>query len=117
MQCAYYFTPSGGLGELHSFPTRRSSDLAAGATFDDQSTTGGTFTIQSTAGTAGAVTNLGTWQNSGAAATSAVNVAFNNSGTIDVKSGTLLLNGAVSNTGTLHADGGTLTVSTAVSDA
>src|SRR5436309_7081952 len=104
MQCAYYFTPSGGLGELHSFPTRRSSDLAAGATFDDQSTTGGTFRIQNTAGSAGAVTNLGTWQERGSARLSSVNVEITYSGScvntvnVNTTSGTLQLNGGGTDT-------------------
>ena len=69
-----------------------------GATFTDATTTGGgnALLIQSTGGTAGTVTNLGTWQKTGNGKT-VVNVAFNNSGLINVQQGTLQLTGTLTN--------------------
>ena len=69
-----------------------------GATFTDATTSGGgnALLIQSTSGTAGTVTNLGTWQKTGNGKT-VVNVAFNNSGLINVQQGTLQLAGTLTN--------------------
>ncbi|SHN73189.1 hypothetical protein [Bradyrhizobium erythrophlei] len=72
--------------------------LDVGATFTDATITGGgnALVIQSTSGTAGTVTNLGTWQKTGNGKT-VVNVAFNNSGSINVQQGTLQLMGTLTN--------------------
>src|SRR5262249_15743983 len=43
--------------------------------------------------------------------TSTISTLFNNTGTVDVESGTLNLSGGTANTGTLEADGGNLIVS------
>ena len=56
--------------------------IGIGATLTDLTNTGGSgpLLIQSTSGTAGIVTNQGTWTRNGSG-TSVVSVAFNNSGT------------------------------------
>src|SRR5262249_12680960 len=77
----------------------------------DQTTSG--LTING-AVTTDAVTNQGTYIKTGSG-TTAVNVAFNNSGTADVQNGIFDLNGAVANTGTLQVEAGTLNVLGAVS--
>ena len=89
--------------------------VASGALFDDQTTTGGTFTVRSIAGTAGAVTNLGTWQKSGSSSDSVVSVAFNSTGTdashlatVNVETGTLTLSGGGTDTFTQYTGAGTI---------
>ena len=64
-----------------------------GATFTDQAPFNG-FTIdhQNNTGTAGTVTNFGTFSKTGATTLSTINVAFNNFGTVNVEAGTLQFN-------------------------
>src|SRR5579883_1407486 len=89
--------------------------VLSGATFTDQTSTatlnifatnhGGTDT-----GLTAAVNNAGTWTKNGGSLTSTISTLFNNTGTVDVETGTLNLTGAVTNTGLLKADGGNLFV-------
>ena len=86
--------------------------IESGATFTD--TTGGQPSlIQSTAGTAGTVTNEGTYvlDNN---LTSAIAVAFNNTGIVNVEAGVLKLTGGLTNNGELEVSGGKIDVTTAV---
>ena len=91
-----------------------------GATFDDQTTGSGLFIADE--GSAALVDNQGTWKKTGSAATSAISAAFNNSGTVDVESGTLDLSGGGTSSGTFKgaagatvAFGGTTTLTSASS--
>ncbi|HLH97803.1 MAG TPA: hypothetical protein VKW08_22050, partial [Xanthobacteraceae bacterium] len=61
-------------------------------------------------GLTAAVNNAGTWTKNGGSLTSTISTLFNNTGTVDVETGTLNLTGAVTNTGLLKADGGNLFV-------
>src|SRR6202035_639033 len=67
--------------------------IESGATFTDQAPFNG-FAINHSSGTAGTVTNFGTFSKTGATALSTINVAFNNSrtaghiATVNVASGT-----------------------------
>src|SRR5437773_8723493 len=63
--------------DLHSFPTRRSSDLVAGDT-SFLSNLGGPATIN----------NTGSFQKSGGTGSTAIGPAFNNNGTLNVQGGT-----------------------------
>ena len=86
--------------------------LDAGATFNDATTTGGAnaLLIQSTSGTAGSVTNLGTWEKTGNGS-SIISVEFSNTGTINVQHGTLNLAGGLTSSGFVHIESGaTLTI-------
>ena len=65
-------------------------------------------------GATAAVNNAGTFIKSGTSSVTTISTLFNNTGTVDVRSGTLKLAGAVTNTGLLKADGGTLFVAGAV---
>ena len=69
--------------------------LDAGATFNDTTISGGgnALLIQSTAGTAGTVTNLGTWEKTGnSSGNDTISVAFSTTnGTVSVQAGTLNL--------------------------
>ncbi len=67
----------------------------------DQSTGGG-FTIDHAVGTAGTVTNFGTFSKAGSAPISTVDVAFNDSGTVNVEANKLDFVGAVTGTGTVN---------------
>ena len=79
----------------------------AGATFDDQSTGSGLLIEDVGAtGSAALVDNQGTWKKTGSAATSAISAAFNNSGTVDVESGTLDLSGGGTSSGTFKGAAG-----------
>ena len=89
--------------------------IDSGATLNDQTTSVG-LTIGNNGGAGGSVTNAGTFQKTGSAATSTVATAFNNTGTVDVESGTLAFSGLVNNTGSLQANGGDIKISNAVSD-
>jgi hypothetical protein len=85
---------------------------AAGGTFDDQTASSGlTITANNFGapdnGAAALVDNRGTWKKTGSAATSTVNTAFNNSGTVDVENGTLALSGPVSQYAGTALAGGT----------
>jgi hypothetical protein len=70
--------------------------VETGATFTDATTSGGgtALLIQSTSGTAGTVSNSGTWQKTGNGTTN-VNVGFGNAGLISVQQGTLHLSGTL----------------------
>ena len=66
--------------------------IANGATFNDQTTSSGFNIIASNRGVAdngagAAVNNAGTFTKSGSAVTSTISAAFNNSGTVNVQSG------------------------------
>ena len=83
-----------------------------GATFTDQTTGGLTiFTINRGAGdtgTAAAVNNAGTFIKSGSATTSGINTTFNNTGTVNVQSGTLTIAGGGTDIGANYTGAGTL---------
>ena len=101
-------------------PTTGSSDagsgtltIASGATFNDQ-TTGSGLTISAPSrggtdtGVTAAVNNLGTFTKSGAAATSTISTLFNNSGIVNVTSGTLDLSGGGTDVGAIYEGSGTV---------
>src|SRR5579871_2217634 len=89
---------SNNFNDIINLNNGSSLTVDTGATFTDATTAGGgnALLIQSTAGTAGTVTNLGTWQKTGNGK-SVVNVAFSNSGSINAQQGTLQLTGALTN--------------------
>ena len=100
--------------------------LDAGATFNDATTTTGSnaLLIQSNSGTAGTVTNLGTWEKTGnSSGNDTISVAFSTTnGTVSVQAGTLNLSGGgtdvgatYSGTGTIQFGGGTRTLDAASS--
>ena len=86
--------------------------ILSGATFTD-ATTGG-LTISATnrggtdLGTTAAVNNAGTFTKSGTATTSTISTLFNNSGTVDVESGTLNLSGGGADVGAVYQGPGTI---------
>ena len=86
--------------------------LDAGATFNDATTTGGAnaLLIQSTAGTAGTVTNLGTWEKTGnSSGNDTISVLFSTTnGTVSVQAGTLNLSGGGTDTGATYSGNGTI---------
>ncbi|UPK40778.1 cadherin domain-containing protein (plasmid) [Bradyrhizobium sp. 186] len=91
--------------------------IAAGATFDDQ-TTSGMYVFASNRGgsddgSTAAVNNLGTFTKSGSAADSTISAAFNNNGTVTVTGGTLDFTGTLANSGTINAHGGDIVISSA----
>ena len=70
--------------------------IGNGATFNDQTTSSGLNIVRQLigsgdTGTTAAVNNAGTFTKSGSAATSTICTPFNNTGTVDVESGTLNL--------------------------
>jgi RTX calcium-binding nonapeptide repeat (4 copies) len=74
--------------------------VETGATFTDATTSGGgsALVIQSTSGTAGTVTNSGTWQKTGnSSGNDTISVGFTNAGLISVQQGTLHLLGTLTN--------------------
>ena len=81
--------------------------IASGATFNDQTTSSGlTITAPNrggsdTAATA-AVNNAGTFIKCGSALTSTISSLFNNTGTVDVQSGTLSLSGGGTDIGAIY---------------
>ena len=79
--------------------------IDAGATFNDQ-TTGGLY-ITGYYGP-GVVDNLGTFVKSGLASVSTIAAAFDDSGTVNVESGTLDLSGGGVDTGALYEGAGTI---------
>ncbi len=105
-------TGAGAAIDLNSInPNTGSSDagsgtltIASGATFNDQ-TTGSGLTISAPnrggtdTGVTAAVNNLGTFTKSGAATTSTISTLFNNSGIVNVTSGTLDLSGGGTDVG------------------
>ena len=66
--------------------------------------------IQSTAGTAGTVTNLGTWEKTGnSSGNDTISVAFSTTnGTVSVQAGTLNLSGGGTDTGATYSGAGTI---------
>ena len=90
--------------------------IANGATFDDQTTSSGlTITAPNqggsdTAATA-AVNNAGTFIKSGSALTSTISTLFNNTGTVNVQSGTLSLSGGGTDIGAIYQGAGTVNFS------
>ncbi len=87
--------------------------IASGATFNDQ-TTGSGLTISAPnrggtdTGVTAAVNNLGTFTKSGAATTSTISTLFNNSGIVNVTSGTLDLSGGGTDVGATYEGSGTV---------
>ncbi len=87
--------------------------IASGATFNDQ-TTGSGLTISAPSrggtdtGVTAAVNNLGTFTKSGAATTSTISTLFNNSGIVNVTSGTLDLSGGGTDVGATYEGSGTV---------
>ena len=86
--------------------------LDAGATFNDTTISGGgnALLIQSTAGTAGTVTNLGTWEKTGnSSGNDTISVAFSTTnGTVSVQAGTLNLSGGGTDSGATYSGAGTI---------
>lgn len=79
-------------------------------TFDDQTTSGGLSVSASNAGSNASsplVDNKGTWKKTGSAATSTISTTFNNSGVLDVQSGTQTLGGPVTQYSGTTLTGGT----------
>ncbi len=74
--------------------------IAAGASFDFTADDG------SIVGGNSALTNAGTIAKTGGTGTSTIGVAFTNTGTVDVATGTLKLGGSVDGTGTLQIENG-----------
>ena len=109
--------PNTGLSDAGS----GSLTIASGATFNDQTTSSGLHIIiqlqgGADTGTTAVVNNLGTFTKSGNAATSTISTTFNNSGTVNVQSGTLIFTDTFSNSGILIADGGNIRIDTAIND-
>ena len=93
-----------------------------GATAVLSNTATGTYDITDNSGigrgssTTSHIANAGLFEKTGGTGTSVVTPSINNTGTIEVSSGTLDLQGAVTNTGTLEAtSGGHLDVASALS--
>src|SRR6185437_2500747 len=95
--------------------------IASGATFNDETTSGGLSILASSfgtdPGTTAVVNNRGTFIKSGSAATSTISTTFNNTGTVNVQSGTLVLSvggtdagGSYTGSGTIQFNGGTRTL-------
>src|SRR5262249_1747198 len=89
--------------------------ILSGATFDDQTTaaTGGLLISAGNhggtdTGASAAVNNQGTFIKSGSAATSTISTTFNNTGTADVESGTLILSGGGADVGATYKGPGTI---------
>ena len=86
--------------------------LDAGAIFNDTTISGGgnALLIQSTAGTAGTVTNLGIWEKTGnSSGNDTISVAFSTTnGTVSVQAGTLNLSGGGTDTGATYSGAGTI---------
>ena len=89
--------------------------IGNGATFNDQTTSSGLIIFASTrsgdTGTTAAVNNAGTFTKSGSAATSTISTLFNNTGTVDVQSGTLNLSGGGTDVGAIYKGAGTVNFS------
>ena len=101
--------------------------IGSGATFNDQTTSSGLSIIANNfggtdTGTTAVMNNLGTFTKSGSAATSTIGTTFNNSGIVNVQSGTLNLSGngtdvgaSYTGTGTIQFSGGIRTLDAASS--
>ena len=86
--------------------------IASGATLTDQTTISGlniiTVNRSGDTGAAAAVNNAGTFIKSGNAATSTISTLFNNSGIVNVQSGTLILSGGGTDVGATYQGAGTV---------
>ena len=100
--------------------------IDSGATFDDQTTSSGlsiyAYNYSNDPGSAAVVQNQGTFIKSGSAATSIISTTFDNTGTVEVDSGTLRLSGGgtdesatYNGNGTIDFNGGTRTLDSASS--
>ena len=92
--------PSTGLSDTGS----GNLTIASGATFNDQTTASGLTILTSShgSGDTGATSvfnNFGTFTKSGSALTSTISTTFNNTGTVEVQTGTLDFSNAVTGTG------------------
>ena len=96
--------------------------ITSSGTVNDQSNG---LAINTNTLTTSLINNQGSWTrnyngvigaNSNLTTATTINVAFNNSGTVDVKAGTMVFGGTVTNSGTLHADGGIIKINNAVTD-
>src|SRR5262249_48374602 len=91
--------------------------IASGATFNDQTSSNNGLSIfasnrgGSDTGAAAVVNNAGTFIKSGSAATSTISTLFNNTGTVDVQSGTLSLSGGGTDVGASYQGAGTINFS------
>ena len=111
-------TGSNNLNDLINLNSGALLQLDAGATFNDATTTGGAnaLLIQSTSGTAGSVSNLGTWEKTGnSSGNDKIVVAFSSTGTdaghlatVNVAAGTLNLAGNGADTFTSYTGAGTI---------
>ncbi len=97
------YDPAGTIGGTNTFVN------AKGASFDDQDT--GSDQIYLSSGT-GVFDNAGLFDKTAASggSTTTISIAFDNSGTLEVQSGTLSLTGTAENSGLFEAAGGTLDV-------
>ena len=88
--------------------------ILSGATFTDQTTGASGLTIIATnhggsdTGATAVVNNAGTFTKSGSATTSTISTLFNNTGTVNVTSGTLNLSGGGTDVGAVYAGAGTI---------
>ena len=87
--------------------------IASGATFNDQTTSSGLRIVtQNQGGTdtgaTATVNNQGTFTKSGSAVTSTISTLFNNSGIVNVQSGTLDLSGGGTDVGASYTGAGTI---------
>ena len=90
--------------------------IANGASFNDQTTSSGLsiFTVNqggTDTGATATVNNAGVFIKSGSAATSTISTLFNNSGTVNVQSGTLSLAGGGTDVGATYQGAGTVNFS------
>ena len=87
--------------------------IASGATFNDQTTSSGLRIVTQNqggtdTGTTATVNNQGTFTKSGSAVTSTISTLFNNSGIVNVQSGTLDLSGGGTDVGASYTGAGTI---------
>ena len=87
--------------------------ISSGATFNDQTSSSGLSILATNrggtdTGSAAVVNNLGTFTKSGSAVTSTISTTFNNTGTVNVQSGTLKLSGGGTISGTFNLAVGAL---------
>ena len=85
--------------------------IGSGATFNDQTTSSGLNIVTQNEGgtdngTTAAVNNQGTFTKSGSAATSTISTTFNNSGIVNIQSGTLNLSGGGTDSGIFNVSSG-----------
>ena len=108
-----------------SSPGSGTLTIGSGATFNDETTSSGLTILASNygggdTGATAVMNNQGTFIKSGSAATSTISTTFNNTGTVNVESGTLILSGggtdsgaSYTGTGTIQFNGGTRTLDAA----